>query len=806
MQGINPYSSLPRPIKRDTAEPLSHSFEIPTVAKSVFQPPNKVNPLLKFHDIIETNPSISTSYKELYQLIHSHEFNIPEQKYMYALLEKKFREIEFLDTPEAWIQRADLLDALDALVAKPSPTLSPLFSPIAVNTPPPSTENWKEETVPLVPYSKMKQTLEKIDLLGLQKLQTLVDVKEKLGDVTATEHTDTAKTVQYITRPQFFGAGLLHLFYRILTKTVGRIYTHPAFSQKALEHITHFSQKMGIQSVEVLSKKVSKPNGEKEREFYYRGPRFLFGQSIYHFKTVNDWFKRDLTPEARAEYLSNVHGKEEKLDSRYGKDETVSRIVISNSDCRVRTTQIAPGEFGKPQELTGKVLNASAEQQARQQKDDAAYYTRDYLFTTQNLLGRESDDPMQSRDLTAVEVEHLNANMDVIDQLEKKMNKAKPALAPVKMDKLKRTLLKQKKTQELIRQAQHELLGGFFRVFEEEGAVQVIQRLAPADIHNYVAPLDGTPLSHQKAAKVLKQRLVEKQEALKEKGAEDPQLASEIDFLENWIMVFFHQEQLLGRPSQATVDIYGTNASVSTPAIRNQSRILAQNDRKVMLFQHKDGSFSMHVFIGATGVNRVDVDPATSFKQQGSWTGDMQFGPDTYEAEGVWMAAGQKHTRDGVKKLRMGERTAGHPINGSTVISYYLPTDYALLPTIQEFTDAAAYGEGADRAKLEIQAKMGDSLLVKTEIALVDFLEENFPVLMHSQGLFTDLITAGEVLAEIPNLKLPQTAKAADRAALDFLQKLWSNDPDDSDNSLSLPELELKERIQETLERRLENL
>lgn len=95
---------------------------------------------------------------------------------------------------------------------------------------------------------------------------------------------------------------------------------------------------------------------------------------------------------------------------------------------------------------------SEAELEAKARKDDPTYYANNYAFNNKNLFGRRSSDPMQ---------------LGVIPE---------------------------KKGKKQLVVAQHELLAGIYWLLDRTGAVQVVQRLAPSDIHNYVAPLDGTPL------------------------------------------------------------------------------------------------------------------------------------------------------------------------------------------------------------------------------------------------------------------------------------------------------------------------
>ncbi len=781
-----------KPKKESEAQQINQQI-FNTTLLTVSPPKNFFSHLIA---TIEQSSHKATKFKDLYDLIAAKDLDTEEQKFVYNLLEGEFRKIENEKTSQAWVQRADLLDAIDLLVKKYSHSHLPLLS-IRLATPAPEKLKWKEGTVPLVPYNKIKEAARKLYGLAIHTLalRSIDDVQAYLQDEVVGEYTSTAKMIRTMTTRESWVGKIFSLFYRLLTSSLGKFYNHPAFFSKTLDQISQFSQKMGIQSIEILTQKVIGENENKEYQFYYRGPRYLFGQSIHDYRTVNDWFKRDLTPEARQEFLNRVNYKEDKLVKRYGEAEQgESRIVISNADARLRLHEIKAGEFGKPQLLTGKVLNSESEQKAKIKKDNPTYYTEKYQFTTKNLLGRASDDSMMPCELAANQIKELT-------QQTKKLKKARGKTKnPKEQAKLAKRVIKQKNTQELLNQAQHELLGGMYRAFQREGAVQVIQRLAPADIHNYVAPLNGTPLSHKEAATFLKEQLRAKQDHLKGQNlhaTEQKAFQEEINQLSQLEHVFTQQEEILERPSQATLDIYGTNASVSTPAIQNQARILAQNDRKVMLFKHEDGSFSMHVFIGATGVNRVDVDPKLSSEKQlqGDRQGDMQFGPDHYQAKETYQTATNQTTRDGLRKLRIGERQGGFPIQGSTVISYYLPSDFTLMPKVKEFTQNALYGEAAKKETIEIQAKMGDPILIKTEIFLVEILEKSFP------DLFENSASLDDILPQLFHLPLPQaTHTQQEQAAFTVIKKLWG------DSYLSFSETQLKERVEQLIEKRLNRL
>jgi phosphatidylserine decarboxylase len=582
---------------------------------------------------------------------------------LYEHVEKSFRSIEHSSGVESWIQRGDLLDTIDALVKKDPKK----FKHLNPNNPEVKPE-FKPSSIALVDIKTVKAVNK---VLGDQSITNLDELKDKFDILP--ENSKTAQIIHQATKQD---SVVLNFFFRlierIMTAVLGFIFKRPSLTSHQVASIASASIDMNIKPTETL---VIKNENESKNE--YRGPTFLFGKSLHEFKTVNDWFKRSLTKEATKLYVAKAELKESSLSLKYGPEkDDVSRVVISNSDSRLRFHDIEPGNFGSSYELTGKVLNPEAEFLAKNKGENPVYYEDKYKFSPKNLLGRLDSDPMG---ITSIDTQ---------------------------------------KGDKKVIAAQHELLGGMYRAFDRRGATQVIQRLAPEDVHNYVAPLNGTPLSNLQAANFLKSQ----------EGVSDQEKAH----FENLAKVFEEQEKKLGRPSQSTIDIYGTLGSVSTPAIQNRSSILSQNDRKIMLFKHEDGSFSMHVFIGATGVGKVDVATDTEAKKRGDRQGDMQFGSDTYDSEGLSTVKDTK-TRDDLNKLKLGQWQGGFPINGSTVISYYLPKDFTLYPKLTEAKAKLAYGEASQRVEVELKAQMGSPILVKTEVAIAELLEQRFP------GRFSDL-------------------------------------------------------------------
>ena len=653
-----------------------------------------------------------TKYQELFSLVSRLENTTSHQEVtsIYQELTTAFRGIEHAQESVDWAQKADLMDAIDLLVEKFQTTF-PDIQPLEIQP-----ENGSVPTppaaVPLLPYAQIRSLKNRTMQENYKDLPSL---QKDLGDSLVFENTGMAgRAVQFLTKQRRVQstAYVFGLFYRIFTRLIGWAYSRSSRMHSPLKRIVNAAKKMGIRPVEILAKQVYDQTNSK---FYYRGPRHLFGKSIHAFTSIDDFFRRDLTDSAREEYLGKARQMEEAIFSHYGppSQSAISRVAISNADCRVRVRELT--DFSTAQEIVGKVLTKESAETAA--VEDPSYYLGTYAFTTKQLLGLDRTETLEARPLPA-----KASSMD----------------------------------------AQKELLVGMARVFQEEGAVQVVQRLAPADIHNYTAPVNGTPLSESAAVDVLANRA---------KMMGKDQESNLLTTLRNYLS-----------EKRTTIDIYGGligNASVQTGAVTNQPAILTQNDRKVMLFQHDDGSLSLHVFIGATGVNRVSVHQESIHMEQGEQQGDMGFGDETSRG-----------------KLRQGARKGGFDKEGSTVISYYLRSDFIPLDSVKQAQESVTYTQTVARKgisgqieqvplrkEVEILCQMGDPLLIKTEIALSEQLEKRL----------------GESFA---------TCTSDEKVFAKFLETQPSTDPlckflRKEEQDLTWSERQLKKRLSHTVKERL---
>ena len=221
----------------------------------------------------------------------------------------------------------------------------------------------------------------------------------------------------------------------------------------------------------------------------------------------------------------------------------------------------------------------------------------------------------------------------------------------------------------------------------------IVQRLAPEDIHHYVESVGGRVLSREEACgKLLK--LLPKSDTTHEK-----------EQLEELLAYFQEHPSTSG-----VVKVRGTRMSVSTLATRHNSP-LAQNDRKIMMVEHADGSFSIHIFIGAVGVNNVRITSRTGEQEIGDPHGSMGFG-DHDEGRDSWQKMATTENSISLRsevdeKLALGERRGRFSKDGSTVVSLF--TNFHPSQDMERATSRLRYlnAQGVER-QIEVQARMGD--------------------------------------------------------------------------------------------------
>ncbi len=225
----------------------------------------------------------------------------------------------------------------------------------------------------------------------------------------------------------------------------------------------------------------------------------------------------------------------------------------------------------------------------------------------------------------------------------------------------------------------------------------VVQRLAPSDIHHFVSPSQGKILSLRELALQLKQTA---------SGEESAQL----DNLATYYQTHSSHSDL------ATLYIQGAcPTSVSTIATQNKPTF-SQNDRKIMAMRHSTGAISIHIYIGAIGVNHVDLQVDARCDQNiGDNVGSMGFGHDARRSAWPKMATSDDsislHRQAG--PIATGADTGVFDATGSTVVSLYLG-GLSLCENIQAAQNLQYQDADGHTRQIEVIATMG-SLLGQTK-------------------------------------------------------------------------------------------
>ncbi len=561
-------------------------------------------------------------------------------------LEDIWQSVFEWQSKELWLLKADLLDEVDKLVQMNPDDILPIsfdkHPNYLVGIPP------SKHFVPLVEYNDIghftqtmayfdnlsddeliSRGIKKTDLSGVDKTAFIGLLESQGGKAFIKESSKIGSVINAVYKKD----GVINQLTRskFLLKTMTHYMGWNSRRKATPLSIAGTARTLGITPYEVTSY----AHGQR----VYRGPSYLFGKNIREFENFNTFFVRDLTPTAREDYLRDAKEKNASLLASYHRanDAGVSAIVISNADARLRFTTLNKGELGKPQKIVGKVLNEAAAEMAKNQSDNPIYYGEKYDFKVSDsfLVDVDSTGKRRTNDF---ETQHFSPQL--------KLNNAKA-----------------------------ELLGLLYDDMNQRGVIQVTQRLAPADIHNYTAAVNGTALNHLEAVEFLENKM-------NVAGADkNPKLEKLKHFFVD------QASENLG----SVIEISGNQYSVSTEAVSHKPNILAQNNRKIMMLKHEGTDmYSIHIFIGATGVDQVNIDEGAVYSEQGDRLGDMAFGSES-----------------GGHKLKAGKPIGRFPVNGSTVQSFYFTDDFELLPDITAYNKAF----GNKEFMPEIRAKMGNPIL-----------------------------------------------------------------------------------------------
>lgn len=302
-------------------------------------------------------------------------------------------------------------------------------------------------------------------------------------------------------------------------------------------------------------------------------------------------------------------------------------------------------------------------------------------------------------------------------------------------------------------EAQGQLLGAMSSFINKHDTMMVVQRLAPADIHHFYATADYEILSREDCCTVLDDEFKENQK------------------LKEALLKLFAGDK------NATINIAGSScSSVSTNALRQESSILATNDRKIMMVRHKDGSIAFHVFIGATAVNSIDVTvPAGEQVAAGHDCGAMKYSSE-HKEEWITAKTGEEAKipfRDWViiwpfkmvqsvvrwlgsriqwsdRGIHVHKEGTGFEQGGSTVVSLYLKRDYWPIPLIADVTQKAVRAVSGTQETIEIQCQLGNTLATPVAYQVLQCMRDN-GIEINPQNPDATLLKFKETLASKEN-------------------------------------------------------
>lgn len=362
-------------------------------------------------------------------------------------------------------------------------------------------------------------------------------------------------------------------------------------------------------------------------------------------------FRRDFRREIIDEILlKDANEVQNQINRTCGE----GNIIISNSYNRLRMHRIDRGREDEVKgrlggvharfNITGKMMSHSEKNQ-RAAKNERSYIGN-FAFSIKNMLGSE-------------------------DNRQTDFHHASEVVSKERMD---------------CRQANRLLLDCMTNMIDREETTMIVQRLAPVDEHHFAAPVEGRVLSREESCRAL-------QQLLEQRGSNPHELA-QLRVLEQHFVSQTKEER-----EQATINIQGTQSSVNTKALTTHSEILAQNDRKIMLMQHKDGAISVHAFIGATGVNMVDVTarPAVgsvSSSPLGTDIGSMGFGDQPNKSgwqRGLASGASIQISSKAGNATGLGAGLGSFDQRGSTVVSLYFNRDIVPTNELEAFTRTVRY-------------------------------------------------------------------------------------------------------------------
>ncbi len=589
-------------------------------------------------------------YKASYECVKKTIHNENKKKYLYDLFTSELKKTRPFKTRKNWIKYAILLDLIDDIHS-----FDENFAPLTCH----EDKGVKEKFL----TEKQVKSYE-VALFNYKKLKNLSEFNPRSSILKNLflEHVGKGQMIEsFYKNSRFYFNDFTR---RTLTTYLGygKRFTLTARA------MVNFSWELGITPYEKIDGYINKKGVFVEGEFC-RGSKYAFGTPMAKYRNVNSWFVRDYSEKAKKDIFYKVEEEKKKAKN--------NDLIISMVQGKLRFLKHSPGNLGVKQTIVGKVLNKEELNRAVENGENPFYFQHRYNFSLYDVFGRTKTIFMTQT---------------------KKFRQFKKESEKFLQNSLKKKKKKKFSSSEeqLIHQSQRDLLASIFNYFNRHKVVQVIQRLAPSDVHGYVVPTNGHYLTNEELISFLKEELREDSsipEALK---------ISEENVLSTIEKNFMGQQNFLSKDVPPYVSIYGLNQSVSTQALSYRPDVLSLNDRKILVMKHESGSVSAHIFIGATGVNDVNVVAPRGKRKQGDFQGNMKFGHDGED---------KRKSPHGVKKLRLGDKLGMFPLNGSTIISLYLEKDYDLHPDIDLFLQGNYFfHKKFGPVEVELKVDMGDVL------------------------------------------------------------------------------------------------
>jgi phosphatidylserine decarboxylase len=468
-------------------------------------------------------------------------------------------------------------------------------------------------------------------------------------------------------------------------KMIDLLYAHRYVGRETINRITtalmgwKYNSPKKIEDVQATLKYFKKLNIKLETDIGGELYSFseVFGYDIATPKTYNESFGRAIVPKMLEKMLETYRQKQAEVRSVLHDD--TAQVICSNSFSRTTVHEVGQGRVHERFNITGKVLVDSEENVEAASRESS--YTGQFQFSVAAMLGEG----------------------------------IKPMAAPV----------------DSLGQQDRQLLTHLTSFVDDNDTLLVVQRLSPEDIHHFYQTADTTILGRAEFCQALIDELSKKENL---DPIEQKHLADLISMKSEYEALARSQPEIRER---STINIEGVmQSSVSRKALYKESEILAQNDRKVMMCRNNDGSIVVHVFIGATGVNKVAVAAMPGKSLAGADLGDMEWGNE--KKDSTWIKAkptlfqrivhavasffGKKDLPApppadpwvDLAKVDVSEDEVSFGAASSTVISLYLKKDYSLEPNVEAFFQTAVFqgkkSKPGEVRALEMRSGVGDVL------------------------------------------------------------------------------------------------